>query len=297
MPAIGLHITRTAGTSLHTAFGSKLERGQMYVCSSAIQRLRDNEFIVPGPLAVDRLLFIFGHYVHEHLVAAYPRRRVFLFTVLRDPIDRSLSNLRHINKLRADIHEQPMELAEYAATQSNTICEELLRAFPSFRDDSRPLHRCALDILDLFDFVGLPHTLPQLAEHIAQKLEVAAPEIGVENATQRNAPAQGDTAAMTILREKHSEDIALFDALRRRPDGLGRRPNKSDDAWDRFAAANPGTREEKIHSWLQHLRHYYVSEVKEFMKVEEATQLLEEVRQQHDQFTAAYRALLDPNAT
>ncbi len=63
--AIGLHLTKCAGTSLITTIRSNIADGTYYFCSSYYENMMDGRLLFDEILAPDKLQFVFGHFVHE----------------------------------------------------------------------------------------------------------------------------------------------------------------------------------------------------------------------------------------
>lgn len=164
----GLHITRTAGTSLADMALRLLGRSRCLIVSSFMQIQIDNEQ-TPQERSFDPLpLFAFGHYVHESLWALQLHNSsVFAFTVLRDPRSRLDSTIRHYLSLGRQRDDIRAELLSHP----NLTCVEILRAVPCaqllFRDES--IHLQALAALSAFDRVETLETLPRLTNELLSR--------------------------------------------------------------------------------------------------------------------------------
>jgi hypothetical protein len=189
----GLHVTRTAGTSLADMALRVLGKSQCLIVSSFAQMQRDNEQI-PQERSFDPLpLFAFGHFVHESLWALQLRiSPVFAFTVLREPRSRLDSTIRHYLAIGRQRDNIRTELLRYP----NPTCVEILRCVPCaqllFRDE--PMHVQALAVLSAFDQVETMDTLPRLTDELLRRW---------------NAASNNDVPRLNAARQ--SEDQALFD--------------------------------------------------------------------------------------
>jgi hypothetical protein len=150
---LGLHITKCAGTSLMTTVRRALSEDEYYFFSSYHENWLASRPLFAALRSPERLRIVFGHYCHETLLSVFAHRPIFLFTGLRDPLERAVSGFRQANAVRAQAGRPPIDAAGYLASQRNPICAEVLRCFPSLASGPAPPWRKAQAALSLFDLV------------------------------------------------------------------------------------------------------------------------------------------------
>lgn len=90
-----LHIPKTSGTSLYTALYSLFDKSQIFpnLTWMEIARNEQRQQLV-ADLYNDRYKFIVGHYGNNHRII----KNRFVFSMFRNPVYRTLSQLRHIKR-------------------------------------------------------------------------------------------------------------------------------------------------------------------------------------------------------
>jgi hypothetical protein len=148
----GLHIARTAGTSLADLALGQLGRSNCLLVSS-FRQLETNHEQSPQERDFSSLpLFSFGHYVHESLLGLLLNTGpVFAFTMYRDPHERLRSATRHMRSLGVSEEDTQREMSRHP----NPTCMEILRCVPLAGQlySDRPLHGQALAVLSALDLV------------------------------------------------------------------------------------------------------------------------------------------------
>ena len=208
----GLHITRTAGTSLSELATKVLGRHDCLLLSAFDKLQRDHEQL-PQERPFDRLpLFSFGHYVHESLWGLLLQSSaVFSFTVLRSPLDRLQSTVAHM--LRIGI--SPENVRERLLEHPNPTCLEILRCIPIARLVYRnePLHIQALAALSAFTVVESIDRLPVLIDELLRRWEAPRHQLGHLN----SAAGHKDSSPLDVheLVDLIAEDSLLWERLQR----------------------------------------------------------------------------------
>lgn len=151
---VGLHISKCAGTTLADHVSHRLPPKAWYLCSS-FRNMQQNgalELIERTNLA--DLRFVFGHYVNEAVFSLVPDRPIFLFTGVRAPSERAVSEFFHMRKIRRIGGEEPISVASYFKIRNNTMCREILRAFPGIANSLKgSLAGQAAQLMRMFDFI------------------------------------------------------------------------------------------------------------------------------------------------
>ena len=154
MLVIGLHITKCAGTTLANHVQSRMPPKAWYMCS-AFRDMQMNSMVEFAERAnFDAIRFVFGHFVHESLLSVFSGRDIFLFTGMRSPVDRAVSEYFQICKVREAANSPMPDADEFFAMRKNTMCVEILRAFPSLAGDVHgSLADKAIAICQMFDLI------------------------------------------------------------------------------------------------------------------------------------------------
>lgn len=186
---LGLHITKCAGTSLITNLRRRLSEDEYYFCSSYHENWLAGRPLFAQVRAPERLRIVFGHYVHQDLLSVFADRELFLFTGLRDPVARAISDYRQTNAIRAQAGDAPLEGHEYIAAHAGAVCSEILRAFPA-TEDAEPW-RQARAALDMFDYIYDADAFETQARVIFEVLDVPAETSVSDNVSDRKVLPPG----------------------------------------------------------------------------------------------------------
>ncbi len=221
---LGLHVTKCAGTSLITTLRRRLSDDEYYFCSSYHENWLAGRPLFAQIRAPERLRMVFGHYVHQDLLGVFAGRDVFLFTGLRDPVARAISDYRQMNAVRAQAGAAPIEGIEYIAGHGDAMCAEVLRAFPLAAGDS--LFARAQAALEMFDYIYDTDDIDAQMGTVFEVLDIPEERLASDNISSgKHLPMAFDAVMQrgcdTILRDRGfiAQDIALWEWVRPR---LGR---------------------------------------------------------------------------
>jgi len=171
MRVIGLHLTKCAGTSIMSSVKRNLSSEQFYFCSSFIENIKAGQQEFIERLDYFSLQFVFGHYVHEALHSLFRSRGETWMTVLRDPRERLLSEWNQLYSLRLTHGLEPLTSAEFLDRNQNSLCVELLRAFPSMAKSGSQIED-AKSVLTLFDYIYDSKDTPIIIASVHDTLQV-----------------------------------------------------------------------------------------------------------------------------
>ena len=216
---IGLHMTKCAGTSLAMQIRNNLPSQQWYLCSG----FRDMQKLGFVQLAerteFDKLRIIFGHFVHDSLFSIAGERRVFLFTGIRSPVERAVSEFYHMCKIRRRLGRPALTADEFFRQRKNTMCVEILRAFPTLAGEAAaPLSTRAIEAAQMFDFVYETEDFESSIEPVLRLLKIG--DIAAINANVREISAQDDTLKSVEeeirarCADHFAEDFLLYEYLK-----------------------------------------------------------------------------------
>jgi hypothetical protein len=99
-----------------------------------------------------RLRFVFGHYVNEGIFPLLRPKTIwdfFLFTGVREPAARAISHYYQLTKTTGAI----INLDSFVSEYGSSICEEIIRAFPSLSNPDKPKWLTAAEALTSFDYI------------------------------------------------------------------------------------------------------------------------------------------------
>ena len=101
---VGLHLAKTGGTSLHAhAKGCLPDRSQYYVCGvheDAKRIMMGNPIL--SELDLEEITFAFGHNLLLEDALLFSEERLVMFTIIRDPFHRFVSQYKHYFRTRTD---------------------------------------------------------------------------------------------------------------------------------------------------------------------------------------------------
>lgn len=223
--SFGLHITKCAGTSFITTLRRCLQEDEYYFFSSFYANLLASRPLFPLIVNPQRIKLFFGHYLHEEYLGLFRARKVWLFTGLRDPVQRAISHYRQVNFVHIRAGRPPITAEQYLAEKHrSTICGEILRAFPTIsRDKDEAIWRKALRALSLFDYVYSLENFAQEIRPVFDKLKVQDVQIVTDNKSDDVPISQADHAYLAAEGQKLSgvisgyleDDLKLYDFLKR----------------------------------------------------------------------------------
>jgi hypothetical protein len=225
-PIFFVHIPKTAGTTLDYVVQNNFGRGQVF----PFNQFRD----IPSMMAHIRSKFdyIWGHFPYD-VIARYCDRRVNCITILRDPIERFLSNFAHYKRIGEiagiDYDSQLIEgmtLQEFVSDDllvDNTVGKSLQTNFLSARftvDEQGQLTmvepadvRRAYALLDELLFVGLTERLEDslllLSYTFGWRPVAAAPELNVSS--QRPRQHELSDEVLRRVRTLNEADLDVYE--------------------------------------------------------------------------------------
>ncbi len=218
---LGLHITKCAGTSLITNLRRRLSEDEYYFCSSYYENWLAGRPLFAQVRAPERLRIVFGHYVHRDLLSVFANREVFLFTGLRDPVARAISDYRQLNAVRARAGGAPLEGRAYIAGHASAVCAEILRAFPAV-DGSAPWEQARV-ALEAFDYIYDTDAFEAQARTVFEVLDVPVESLASDNVSDRKTmPAEFEPVirrGCDLIRRETGfleQDLALWEWARPR---------------------------------------------------------------------------------
>ncbi len=219
-----LHIGKTAGTSLQHALFESLHDAAIFH-----ESLPNFDRASAAELAINDL--VIGHFMYQHVAKLRTDR--FLFSFLRDPIERVISTY-HFLRTDSPVEEysrRAIEAAKVLTLQEFLLCDDpgVRMVTENFQAktlayDIRPEYQAA--ILDLqseaernlatFDFVGIVEYFPESMAALSEKLgsTLAPKKLNVTRARAKAPAASSDE--IELIRQLNAVDMALYAAARDR---------------------------------------------------------------------------------
>lgn len=221
---LGLHIPKTAGSTLISLLRDKLGDQHFHSYSSLIENAMNGIPLIEEKLDTTKLKATFGHMVNEKTCLYFPNREIYFLTLLREPIKRTISHYYHTNKSKED--KDKVDLTTFLKSKNpNLMCDMITRRFKIFLDDSDtdlPLHQQALKILKAFKFVCLTEEFDSMINLLLQDMGIspAIDELERKNVTKKvDKTLRQDILDWEAIKNHNQEDIALYnyflDARRR----------------------------------------------------------------------------------
>jgi hypothetical protein len=219
-----LHLAKTAGSSINQLLKRR------FADHSGIG-LHPEEMDGQSTGALEHLGLVSAHFSIRHLPLLANHR--FLFTFLREPVDRVISNYYYLR-----VYEKgpdPTNAVVLASAKTKTFHQFLLDEHPQvrsftqnmqanalawdWRGDQRQetpdLGEMAIAALGHFDFVGLfesyEESLHVLFQQLHWQLEVTEPALVVNQTRERPRAAEVKPETLALIRELNQADQSLYD--------------------------------------------------------------------------------------
>lgn len=161
-----------------------------------------------------RLVFVFGHYVNESLLPLLRPKSlwdVFLFTGVRNPVSRAISQYYQITK----ITERNLEIESFISKYGSSMCDEIMRAFPSFANPDKPRWLNAAEALTSFDYIYSTENYSQSISPVYESIGLSPPSFeALENRDNvRVAPVDSAIASAIESAMQTSDDTRLYSLI------------------------------------------------------------------------------------
>ncbi len=268
MRLIGLHITKCAGTSLVSTIKRGLDLSEYYLCSSIYENIKQHHPEVFEREDIKAIRFIYGHYVHESLRSIFNGNGDIWFTILRDPKKRLKSEWYQIYKTRLFNNLEPMSVGEYLSIYSNSMCNEIIRAFPSAVDPSRSRLDAAKQALSNFHYVFDIEDFDKIIGILQDFLEIHSSQrnLIIENETLGNELLNNEKYLRSLDELEKAYDASLSDdallyksASISNPALIGNfEPLRGYDRWDDSLSIGHS---QAMEAFMRHLGKYYRGEM------------------------------------
>ena len=201
MASIGLHLTKCAGTSLMSSMRRLLTEDEYLLISSFYENILASRAQPWDIVDFSRLIFIFGHYVNEDIFPLFRLKSIwdfFLFTGVREPTSRAISHYYQITKTTGI----NLDVGSFISEYGSSMCEEIIRAFPTLANPDKPKWLTAAEALTSFDYIYSTEDYSQTIGPVYESIGLAAPSTSAieERDNIRIAPLDSEIVSAIIMK-------------------------------------------------------------------------------------------------
>ena len=209
---IGFHIPKCAGTSLATFVRKELMDGEYYIFASFRQNRLSGRPELFENRVMDRLKFVFGHRMSQEMARVLWTNSSILFTGLRNPEERMISDYRHYLNIANRYGTAKPEPQNFVEGQSNAICRSLIENFPTaaaLGGGNRDFEK-ALSVLSLFNHIYETANFEESIHPVIRALGIQN-DIEQKDNVSTNATRDDAKELQEILGDQIEEDKLLYD--------------------------------------------------------------------------------------
>jgi hypothetical protein len=199
---IGLHIPKCAGSTLLDRVAQCLPPSEIYQTTSLIRNYQEGKDEITQIRMPERLRFVFGHTIHEEMIKILGPS-VLLFTGLREPRERFISDIKYQIRLREKQGNDPLNVEQYIDSTRNPMCWYLIHRFPTLAGYGTPAER-AFNVVKAFNYCYFTSNFEETAQAIFNALGIA-PEKVNSNIAPKN------DGEIDISNANLQWDIELYD--------------------------------------------------------------------------------------
>lgn len=215
MSTLGLHITKCAGTSLMSSIRRLLTEDEYLLISSFYENILAARADIWDVVDFQRLTFVFGHYIHESLLHRFYLKSIwdiYLFTGVREPTSRAISQYYQLKKITGCDPDIQSFISEYGSS----MCDEIIRAFPSLAKSSNPKWLSAAEVLTAFDYIYSTEDYSQTIGPVYESIGLSPPGDQTLNSRDnvRLADLDSDVVDLLHVAMVASDDINLYSLIK-----------------------------------------------------------------------------------
>lgn len=161
----GLHIPKCAGTTLLDELTSNYGK-DVYQSTSLYRNFKNGIKDISEINGSWNFKCYYGHHVHSEMLKNVNSSSLFVFTILRDPLDRLISHYKYSNRLREKVGKKKIDLGEFMVNFPS-VCDFIIERFSDFSDgDAKTKSEKAFSIISKFDYVGFSDDMPDVASKL-----------------------------------------------------------------------------------------------------------------------------------
>jgi hypothetical protein len=202
----GAHIPKCAGTTLLDRVRQELTDVEIYQTTSIIRNYFDGRSEFLQMMRPDQIRFVFGHTVHEEMLKLLGRPAI-LFTGLREPRERMLSEINYLIRLRKEQGATSLNIEEYLRNTKNPMCKFIINRFPTLAGQEGSLAKRAIRALSCFNWCYFADNFEETANAIFKALDISPSRI--------NSNVAPKEKVSVVLNEANIEcDLELYRCAR-----------------------------------------------------------------------------------
>lgn len=206
----GLHIPKCAGTTVLNEFEKHFKQ-DLFQSTSLIRNFRQGRPDISDTSNCFPYLAYFGHHLCDEMLKNIADE-VFLFSFLRDPIERAVSHFEYVNRMRKSVGYAPITIDSFCKNFP-TITQFLLKRFPSFVDEE--LNNVsegekALSILKKFDYIGDTSRMNEFSKVLSKRTGLIFNFSERANAAPKKL-TDNQNQLISHLTDYLNDDIVLYD--------------------------------------------------------------------------------------
>jgi hypothetical protein len=175
--------------------------------------VKENIEILEERKSVDKIQVAFGHHVDEYTILNFEERDIKLFTFIREPVVRIISDYLFHKRLNTQQKRPYINFDRFYKRQgSNYVSNWLVKKFPSaVNSRKKPKYRQAIDVLKKFEFVCS-------TDDFSSKIEWLLDQLGISDMTPAKQNVAFESHEKNELLDKYSDrlmeenrdDVLLF---------------------------------------------------------------------------------------
>ncbi len=210
---ICIHIPKTAGVTLIKILEKEFGFNGFHQTTNLQRNANFGIPFIEEMQNISNYKVLFGHHVDEKTLFHFLNRNIYLFTFIREPIQRILSQYRFCIGLGKRKNTKPVSFDSfYSGLQKNGMCNWIISRFPSFLDDndiSLPLHQKAIKILRCFKFICSTEEFDSKVVDLLGEMKVSSENMIIPkaNASRKSIEIEFD---LETIRNDNKEDLALY---------------------------------------------------------------------------------------
>jgi hypothetical protein len=215
MASVGLHLTKCAGTSLMTSMRRNLTEDKYLLISSFYENILASRAQPWEIVDFSRLIFVFGHYVSEDIFPLFRLKSIwdfFLFTGVREPTSRAISQYYQITKTTG----LSLDVDNFISEYGSSMCDEIIRAFPSLCNPDQPKWLTAAVSLTVFDYIYSTEDYAQTIGPVYESIGLAVPSASAieERDNIRITPLDSEIVSAIESAVALSDDAKLYSLIK-----------------------------------------------------------------------------------
>jgi hypothetical protein len=192
----------------------RLTEDQYLLLSSFYENLLASRSEIWHITDFSRIVFVFGHYVHEDLLPLFRPRSIWdinLFTGVREPTFRAVSQYYQIKKVSG----RHLDVQCFISDYGSSMCDEIIRAFPSLSTPSKTKWLNAAEILTGFDYIYSTEDYAGTIGPVYESIQLSVSDVDLNTRDNvRISPLEADIVAQLETAMESSDDKKLYSLIK-----------------------------------------------------------------------------------